>query len=245
MKRLLAAGSGPIYQIAKAFRRGEAGRRHNPEFTMLEWYRPGFDDEALMAEVDALVRQVLSTPPAAHVPYGDLFMRHLGVDAHRADAAALREAAARCGITAPELGEARDGWLDFLWSHAVEPHLGGDGRPLFVIDYPASQAMLARLRPGSPPVAARFELYLHGVELANGFHELADPEEQRRRFEADNAERRAAGLSAMPLDEYLLAALAHGLPDCSGVALGVDRLLMLRLGARDIAEVLAFPLSRC
>ncbi|MEK7323016.1 MAG: elongation factor P--(R)-beta-lysine ligase [Pseudomonadota bacterium] len=246
MKRLLAAGSGPIYQISKAFRNGEAGRRHNPEFTMLEWYRPGWDHHALMDEVEALIRQILVAPAAARVSYGDLCLRYLGIDPHGAELTELRDAAAARGITAPVgLGDDRDGWLDFLWSHGVEPRLGGDGRPVFVIDYPASLAMLARLRPGSPAVAERFELYLHGVELANGFHELADGGEQRRRFEQDNARRRGAGLPAMPFDEHLLAALMHGLPDCGGVALGVDRLLMLRIGAQDIGEVLAFPWDRC
>ncbi len=246
MKRLVAAGSGAIYQITKAFRNGEAGRRHNPEFTLLEWYRPGFDDAALMQEVDALVRQALNTPPAARAPYADLFARHVGVDVHSADARVLRDAAAARGIVPPAgFGDAGEPWLDFLWSHAVEPHLGCDGRPLFVTDYPVTQAMLARVRSGSPPLAARFELYLDGVELANGFHELADAGEQRRRFTADNIQRCAAGLPLMPLDEFLLAALTHGLPDCSGVALGIDRLLMLQTGTEDIAGVLAFPLSHC
>lgn len=246
MKRLLAAGSGPIYQIGKSFRNGETGRRHNPEFTMLEWYRPGWDYHALMDEVEALIRQVLTTPAAARVSYGELFLRHLDVDPHCADLAALRDAAIARGIAAPVgLGNDRDGWLDFLWCHSVEPQLGSDGRPLFVVDYPASLAMLARLRPGSPAVAERFELYLHGIELANGFHELADGVEQRRRFEGDNAQRRAAGLPPMPLDEHLLAALEQGLPDCSGVALGVDRLLMLRAGIMNIGGVLAFPFDRC
>ncbi len=246
MKRLLAAGSGPIYQISKSFRNGEVGRRHNPEFTMLEWYRPGWDHLALMDEVEALIRQVLATPAAARVSYGDLCLQYLGIEPHGADLAALQAAAATLDIVAPlGLDDDRDGWLDFLWCHDVEPRLGSDGRPVFVVDYPVSLAMLARLRPGPPAVAARFELYLHGIELANGFHELADGIEQRRRFEQDNAQRRAAGLPSMPLDEYLLAALDHGLPDCSGVALGVDRLLMLLTGIADIGGVLSFPFDHC
>lgn len=242
MKRLLAAGSGPVYQLAKAFRQGEAGRLHNPEFTILEWYRPGWDHHALLDEVDALLAEVLGTPAAERVTYAELFARHLGVDAHRDGAERLRAAAAGHGLG--EVGGLdRDGWLQLLLSHVVEPRLGR-GRPSFVLDFPVSQAALARVRDGDPPVAERFEVYVEGVELANGFHELADPAEQRRRFERDLAERRARGLAEVPIDERLLAALESGLPDCAGVALGVDRLAMLEAGAGSLAEVMAFPLDR-
>ncbi len=243
MKRLLAAGSGPIYQICRVFRDGEAGRLHNPEFTLLEWYRPGFDLARLMDEVSALVRSLL--PACAgdtRATYGDLFQRHLGIDPHRASVDELRRAARAAGVDPSLEAGDRDAWLDLLMSHCIEPRLP-DGL-CFVHDYPASQAALARLRPGDPPVAERFELYLDRVELANGFHELADAAEQRRRFEGDLARRRAEGRPGPPLDEALLQALAAGLPDCSGVALGVDRLLMRVVGADRIDQVLAFPIDR-
>lgn len=246
MKRLLAAGSGPIYQMGKCFRNGEVGRRHNPEFTMLEWYRPGHDHHALMDEVDALLQRILGTPAAERVPYGILCGRHLDIDPHHATLSELRTCAARLNVSASDaLGDDREAWLQLLWTHVVEPRLARTGRPLFVIDYPSSQAMLARLRPGTPAVAERFELYVDGMELANGFHELTDVAEQRERFAQDRRYRESLGLPAVAVDERLLTALAHGLPACSGVALGVDRLLMVLIGARDIAEVLAFPHDRC
>lgn len=245
MKRLLAAGSGPIYQICKAFRNGEAGRYHNPEFTMVEWYRPGFDCRTLMAEVDDLLRLVLNTPSATLVAYAALFEQQLCLDPHSASVAQLRACAAEHGIIVSEaLGDDRDAWLTLLWTHLIEPNLGRGGQPLFVGDYPASQAMLARIRPGSPPVAERFEVYVDGVELANGFQELQDSTEQRHRFEENRRLRREGDMVDMGLDERLLAALAEGLPLCSGVALGLDRLLMLMMGIGDVREVLAFPFDR-
>jgi lysyl-tRNA synthetase class 2 len=242
MKRLLAAGSGPIYQICKVFRDGERGRRHNPEFTMLEWYRPGFDHHRLMDEVEELLQAVLGVAAGERISYADAFRRHAGVDPHAASDGELRSRVVALGVAGvAELD--RDDLLNLLLSHVVEPHLGS-GRPSFLFDYPASQAALARVRPGNPPVAERFEVFLDGLELANGFHELADPGEQRRRFEADLVERRRHGLPEVPVDERLLAALASGLPDCAGVALGVDRLVMLKIGSRDIADVIAFPIER-
>lgn len=246
MKRLLAAGSGPIFQITKAFRNGEVGRQHNPEFTMLEWYRPGYDHHALMNEVDALLQRVLGTPPSARHAYGELFESCVGINPHGASAEELRARAFKLDIhTSMAIGDEVDTWLQLLWTHVVESHLVRRGGTLFVTDYPASQAMLARVRPGPPAVAERFELYVNGVELANGFHELTDGGEQRRRFDEDCKRREALEMPPMPIDEYLLAALNHGLPDCSGVALGVDRLLMLSVGASEIADVLAFPADRC
>lgn len=248
MKRLLAAGSGPIFQIAKAFRDGESGRFHNPEFTMLEWYRPGFDHHDLMDEVAALLTVVLGSRRAEKLSYGELFETSLGVDPHRASAAELAEAARRAGVDwggeEPEAQD-REVWLHLLMSHCLEPGLGLK-QPTFVYDYPASQAALARVRHEADglAVAERFEVYVEGVELANGFHELIDAAEQRRRFEDDLALRRRAGLPEVPLDEFLLAALAHGLPASAGVALGVDRLLMLRTGVEHIRDVLAFPIDR-
>ncbi len=248
MKRLLAAGSGAIYQICPVFRDEERGRLHNPEFTLLEWYRPGWDEWRLMEEVDDLLRCVCTgrrtLAPAHHVSYAQAFLRHAGLDPHTAQPADCRQVLQAHDLSWPDgLPEARDIWLDLLMSHLVGPRLGRQG-PCFVYDYPASQAALARLKPGQPAVAARFELYLDGIELANGFHELADADEQRRRFEADNRARAAQGLPQIPLDQHLLAALAHGLPDCAGVAVGVDRLIMLALGCERLDEVLAFSIER-
>lgn len=242
MKRLLAAGSGPIYQIARAFRDGEAGPRHNPEFTLLEWYRPGFDHHALMDEVEALLGRVLGTSGAERLTFAEAFDRHLGLDPHAAPLGELRRAADEAAPGGSP-GLSRDDLLNLLLAAAVEPHLGRD-RPTFVYDFPASQAALARVREGPPPVAERFEVFVRGVELANGFNELTDADEQRRRFEEELARRRSEGLAPVPLDERLLAALEAGLPPCAGVALGVDRLVMLAAGAGSLAEVLAFPVTR-
>ena len=243
MKRLLAAGSGPIFQITKAFRDGEAGARHNPEFTLLEWYRPGFDHHRLMGEVAALLCHCLGDRPEQRVTYRQLFRDCLGVDPLTAPLGEL-QAIARERIDVGALAGDRDLWLDLLLSHLIEPQLAQRGI-CFVYDYPASQAALARIvESEGAAVGQRFELYVDGMELANGYHELTDSAEQRRRFERDNARRREYGLPERPLDENLLAALAHGLPGCSGVALGVDRLLMLATGAGDIRDVLAFDWSR-
>ena len=247
MKRLLAAGSGPIYQLCKAFRQGEFGARHNPEFTLLEWYRPGWDQHRLMDEVERLAGGILGGGYAAHpaqrLSYADAFLRHVGLDPHRAPETALREAAQCLGIAAVPGLEGRDPWLDLLLTHLVEPHLGR-GLLTFLYDYPASQAALARVDPGEPATARRFELYCEGVELANGFHELGDAVEQGRRFAAEREARRNLGLDDVPEDRRLVAALEAGLPDCAGVALGVDRLVMLAAGAANIDQVIAFPLDR-
>jgi len=251
MKRLLAAGSGPIYQICKAFRDGEAGCLHNPEFTLLEWYRPGWDHHRLMDEVEDLLSRLscrlgLTLASAERLTYGEAFRRFAGVDPHRAACEELRarfEAEVGAAVEGVEAGD-REAWLDLVLTHLVEPHLGLDGRPLFLHDYPASQAALARVRPGDPPVAERFELYLEGIELANGYHELTSPREQRLRWERDRHRRRRLGLPDVAPDDRLLAALEHGLPPCAGVALGVDRLLMVLSGAATIEEVQAFPLDR-
>ena len=246
MKRLLCAGAGPIYQIARVFRDGERGRMHNPEFTLIEWYRPGFDHHALMDEVEALVCEVLGLPPGSdRLSYGEVFRRRLGLDPHTATMDELMACAAAHGLhtASHPLALERDGWLDLLLSHLVQPALGA-ARPAFIHDYPASQGALARLRGGDPPVAERFELYIRGIELANGYHELGDAAEQRARFERDNARRRAHGLPEIPPDERFLAALEHGLPPCSGVALGFDRLVMLAAGATEIDRVLAFTTDR-
>jgi lysyl-tRNA synthetase class 2 len=250
MKRLLAAGSGSIYQIGKAFRDGEAGRRHNPEFTLLEWYRVGFDHHRLMHETGELVMDLLAPSmtlqPPEQLTYRAAFQRHAGLDPFAASPDEFGQAARIHGISvSPELVSEKtpEPWRDLLLTHVVEPKLG-QGQLTFIYDYPASQAALARIQPGNPPVASRFELYLNGIELANGFHELADADEQRARFKQQLHAREAGGLPAVPVDERLLAALAHGLPDCAGVALGFDRLIMLASGTHAINDVLAFPLDR-
>ena len=244
LKRLLAAGLGDCYELGRVFRDGEAGGRHNPEFTLLEWYRVGWDARRLALEVAELVQAALAsiaqTARVEVLTYAELFARALGVDAHGADVQTLR--AALGGLRVHPEGLDRDDWLDLLLTHRIQPLLPA-GLITVVHDYPASQCALARVRPGDPPVAARFEVYLGAFELANGYHELNDAAEQRRRFRADNARRRARGLPAMPRDENLLAALGD-LPDCSGVALGVDRLLMGMAGAAHIGEVLAFDFAR-
>ncbi len=248
MKRLLAAGSGSIYQLSHVFRNGESGRRHNPEFMLLEWYRPGFSPAALMAEVDALLSQVLQGyidyRPAARTSYRQWFLDETGLDPWTDGPAAFRAfATERLPSVPPGMPDKElDPWLDLLLTHWLEPRL--DKPALFVQDYPPSQASLAHVRRQPLPVAERFELYLHGVELANGFHELADGGEQRRRFEQDNRSRQRSGQRPMPVDENLLEALDHGLPDCSGVALGFDRLVMLAAGLQDLDSVVPFSLER-
>jgi lysyl-tRNA synthetase class 2 len=239
MKRLLAAHGEPIFQVAKAFRDGEAGARHNPEFTLLEWYRPGFELHQLMDEVAQLVTACLGDIPVTKASYRQLFLEELALDPFGASEDDL----ARCARDQIDTGDIegdRDLWLDLLMSHLIEPRLADRGL-YFVHDYPASQAALSRIvEQDGVLVGQRFELYVNGVELANGYRELTDPEEQRRRFEADNEKRRTNGQPQRPIDENLLAAMTHGLPQCSGVALGVDRLIMLALGKNDIREVVSF-----
>jgi lysyl-tRNA synthetase class 2 len=253
MKRLLAAGSGDIYQICHVVRGLESGRLHNPEFTLIEWYRVGFSLARLMGEVDELVRVLLGAiaPPASErLSYREAFLRELGLDPFTADEAALARAAEPLGFDAAADGGAgapppmsRDGWLELLMGGIVGPRLGQRALT-FVHGYPATQAALARLDPADPRSAQRFELYCAGIELANGFHELTSVAEQRARFQQDNIRRRQLGLPVFPLDERLLAGLAAGLPDCAGVALGFDRVAMLGLGASRIDEVLPFPTAR-
>jgi len=243
MKRLLAAWGEPIFQISKAFRNGEAGSRHNPEFSLLEWYRPGFDHHQLMAEVADLVRICLGERALQKYSYRQLFQDRLQVDPFAATIAELQTIARR-HLDPGTLSGDRDLWLDLLMSHVLQPQLG-QGTMCFVYDYPVSQAALARVvQADELSVGQRFELFVDGMELANGYCELTDAAEQRQRFERDNALRRERGQCERPVDELLLAALAHGLPDCSGVALGVDRLLMLATGASHIRDVLAFDWER-
>ncbi len=255
MKRLLAAGSGDVYQICHVARGLERGRQHNAEFTLVEWYRAGFGIERLMDEVEELVRDVLAsvavTKIGERLTYAEAFARELGIDPLTASRAELESAARELGFVPSPVSPStfstaaaeRDELLDFLMSVRIGPRLGRNAIT-FIHRYPASQAALARLDPQDSRCALRFELYCEGIELANGFHELASHQEQRARFEQDLAERRRRGLPAHAADEHLLAALAAGLPDCSGVALGFDRLLMLATGASHIDEVIAFPTER-
>lgn len=242
MKRLIAAGCGDIWQIAKVYRDGESGRWHNPEFTMIEWYRIGIDHHSLMSDVERLISAML--PPARQfdraerLSYREAVQLHAGVDAFEDSTPVLVARLESAGIDVPsDVRADRDACLDLIMGTLVGPALGHD-RLTFIYDYPASQAALAKVRG---EVASRFEAYLDGIELANGFHELADEAEQRARFERDIKERRQRGLPVQPVDERFLQALAHGLPECSGVALGFDRLVMCAAGARHIDEVLAFP----
>jgi lysyl-tRNA synthetase class 2 len=243
LKRLLAGGFGDCYELGRVFRNGEAGASHNPEFTMLEWYRVGFDHRRMMLECAQLVRAALALverdAEVTAFSYREWFRRGLGIDPFMADERMLRGPLQEFRIDSD--GLTRDDWLDLLVTHRLQPALP-NGAITMVYDFPASQCSLARIRPGQPPVAERFELYLGRQELANGYHELNDATEQRARFEHDNARRRARGQPELPLDENLLAVLDR-LPDCAGVALGVDRLLMDMLGTPDIRGVLAFPFA--
>lgn len=241
LKRLLAAGSGDIYTVAKVFRAGEQGRVHNVEFTLVEWYRRGAGLEALMAEIEVLLHALLpekwSARPTERVAYHAAFLRHAGVDPFRASLADLQEA----GSAADEAD--RDALLDRIAAERVYPQLG-NGRISLIYHFPASQASLARVVPGDPPMAERVEAVVAGVELANGFVELTNAAEQRRRFERDLEARRRLGRTEPAVDERFLEALAEGLPTCAGAALGFDRLALLALGAENLAAVQAFPADR-
>lgn len=245
MKRLLAAGGGSIYQITPVFRREELGRLHNPEFTMVEWYQVGAGLEEGIALLGDLAQATLGCPVAERLTYAEAFARYVGLDPHTAAVAELASVAGRLGVQAPQsLGaDDRDGWLDLLLAERVQPQLGV-GRPTILYEYPASQAALARIRPGPPPVAERFELYVSGMELANGFHELTDPAELRRRNAEVNRQRQADHKRSLPEQSRLLEAMEAGLPDSTGCALGFDRLLMVAVGASSIEEVIAFPFDR-
>jgi len=218
---------------------------HNPEFTMLEWYRPGFTHRDLMIEMDGLLRRILNCEVAKIESYGDLFLRFCEIDPYNTNVEELKACAKKQGLDMHGDKEpSLTFWLQLLMSEVIEPHLGCDQRPTFVTDFPVEQAALAKINPGPPAVAERFEVYWRGMELANGFHELCDAEEQRRRFEENNRVRREQGLPEMAMDENFLAALVHGLPACAGVALGVDRLVMAALGCDTISDVIAFPADR-
>jgi len=243
MKRLLAAGSGPIFQLAKVFRDDELGRWHNPEFCLLEWYQLGIDHFELMDEVDALLQGLLNCAPMRRMTYEQAFLEVSQINPFTAsiqDLQKLLEAHDLGSVLTP--GEQdRDQYLFLLMSHVIEPALGKALMPVAVYHFPPSQAALAKVQDG---VAERFEVYYKGVELANGFHELTDALAQKNRFEHDQGLREQHNLPAVPADQYLLAALEHGLPACSGVALGVDRLIALALNKSALSDVLAFDFSR-
>jgi lysyl-tRNA synthetase class 2 len=243
MKRALCHYSRSIYQITRGFRAGESGRLHNPEFTILEWYQTPATYDDGMELVERLVDSLLDRPPTQRIRYADAFDEHLGIDPHRATIAQLKACAAATGYEAPDFDADQNGWLDWLLSECIQPHLGC-GPPVILYDYPASQAALAKISPGPPPVAERFELYVDGIELANGYHELDDPVQLIDRAAAENKLRAIDGKFTLPETSWLADAMADGLPPSAGVALGVDRLLMVRLGLNSIDDVLTFPISR-
>jgi lysyl-tRNA synthetase class 2 len=247
MKCLLAAGAKAIFQVTRSFRAGERGQLHNPEFTIVEWYRAGDDLHAGMDLLDELTRALLGTPPAARTSYREAFERTMQMDPHSATVDELCAAAESNDVNVPTTmkRDDRDEWLNLLLATRVEPQLGLN-RPEIIYHYPASQASLAKVVTSETgiEVAERFELYYRGIELANGFHELSDAVEQRRRFEAVNSARVADGRSSLPMPESLLTALEDGFPDCTGVALGFDRLAMLAIGASSIDDAIAFPQPR-
>jgi lysyl-tRNA synthetase class 2 len=239
MKRLLADGCGAIYQVCKAFRGGEAGTLHNPEFTLLAWYRPGFDQQQLMSEVRSLVELFLPDRPWSSVSYRQLFLNQLNVDPWLASDGELETAARQAlDVNFPEAS--RDQWLDLLMSHLLQPQLATAGM-VFVYDYPPSQAALARVKQvQNVSVSERFELFADGVELANAYVEETDHAEMAARFERDNTVLESRSEPARPVDERLLAAMEAGLPECAGVALGLDRLLLLSQGCAGIEDVISF-----
>jgi lysyl-tRNA synthetase class 2 len=243
MKRLLAAGLGDIYQIAKVFRNGEQGRHHSPEFTMLEWYRPSLSYHQLMTEVDDLLQIVVGLSPAVKMSYQTLFSQYLSIDVTDVEQDELKQYALSRIKSLPQDWQAdKDGWLELLMSELIEPQLALSAQPYIIYDFPASQAQLAKLHRSDDGavVAARFEVYAQGLELANGYDECLDAEELSQRFNKDNLLRQQQGKVTMPIDQHLIAAINAGLPACTGVAIGVDRLLMLKLNVNDINAVTSF-----
>lgn len=243
MKRLLAAGSDSIYQIAKVFRNGEQGRLHSPEFTMLEWYRPGLSLNQLMDEVNRLLQQVFDFDTVSRMSYQGLFEFYFKLNVFSCSDAGIKRCGQRFIKSLPnDFDTDRDGWLELLMGHVIEPKLAEMKWSLFVYDFPASQAQLAKIKHDQQgnQVADRFELYINGVEIANGYNELLDANELRQRFDDDNQQREQQNKPQIPLDENLLAAMKYGLPECSGVALGFDRLLMLAMDKQAISQVQSF-----
>jgi lysyl-tRNA synthetase class 2 len=239
MKRLLAAGSGPIFQICKAFRHEESGSNHNPEFTMLEWYRPGFDHHQLMQELDELIQTLFHSPPAIKQSYRDCFLEHLNIDPLTCDIQIFNNIILQHDLLQSLSGIDRDTALQVILSGLIEPKIGQQ-QPFFIYDFPASQAALAKIRDDTPPVAERFELYYKGFELANGFHELTNADEQLKRFEADQKKRHTLHLAVPDIDNFFIDALKQGIPNSAGVAVGLDRILMLLTNNSSIQKVLSF-----
>jgi lysyl-tRNA synthetase class 2 len=240
MKRLLASGTGAIYQISKVFRNEEQGKLHNPEFTMLEWYQPDYDHHRLMQELE-LFLNLFAMNHCEKISYAEIFLEHTGIDPHTCDINELKSMAQQHGLSSTI--EERSVLLDFIFSYKITSTLGNT-KPLFVYDYPACQCALAKVSDSTPKVAERFELFINGMEIANGFHELTDAEEQLARFEQDLILRKKENRPDLPIDHLFLDALNHGLPDCAGVAVGIDRLLIAIIGSQDIREVLGFPIER-
>ena len=241
MKRVLAAGAEAIYQICKSFRQGEMGDRHNPEFTMLEWYRCGDDMQSGMKLLSEFVEEILQKPATQERSYREAFSWFASVDPFDATIEELKSVARKNGVSIVDHEDNdRDGWLNLILSEVVEPQLGLES-PVIVYDWPESQAALATVRSEDPPVAERFEIYVDGVELANGYHELLDADELVKRNSINNQHRVKDGSHLLPEESRLLEAMKHGIPGCAGVALGIDRLVMLALGANSIREVVAFP----
>lgn len=246
MKRLLAAGAEAIFQIGKAFRQGESGPRHNVEFTMAEWYRAGDDYAAGMQLLSDLAEQMLDRGPAQRISYRQLFWENLGIDPHRCSMSELRGVAQSHHVSIPAsyTEDDRDGMLELLLGELLEPNLGRE-RPVILYDYPGTQAALATIRlDDGDPVAERFELYVDGWELANGYHELRDVDSLRARNGQNNQRRVADGRPPLPEESHLMEAMRHGLPPSSGCALGLDRLIMLMTGATEISQVIPFPIHR-
>lgn len=241
MKRLLCADSDSIFQLCKSFRLDEHGRIHNPEFTMLEWYRINFNHHQLMDEIDELLSVILNIQPAERYTYQAIFQKYLPCDPLATNAEALKTLAHEHDLNPPDLGDDLDAWLMFLFSFIIEPQLI---TATFIYDFPITQAALAKKNDSDPRIGDRFELYIKGMEIANGFYELSNAQEQRARFNADLAKRKLLDYEPVEMDERFLAALEHGLPDCAGVALGVDRLVMLALNKQTIDEVLSFSFER-
>ncbi len=246
MKRLLAANSGSIYQIAKVFRNGELGKYHSPEFTMLEWYRVELSLDELMDEISELLASVFAISSNTRLSYQQVFKQCLNIDVFaKTDDEIQQLAKQHLSSLSTRIQLDRDGWLELLMSEVIEPNLAELDQAVFIFDFPPSQAQLANIKidANGNAVAARFELYAGGLELANGYDELVDIDELRRRFEQDNEQRRLLGKPEMPIDENLLAAMQSGLPECTGVALGFDRLLMFSLNKPLIAQVQSFDIS--
>lgn len=243
MKRLLAAGSGSIYQITKSFRVGESGHQHNPEFSMLEWYRPDFNHHDLMDEIDEFLQFTIDAKPAEKISYQQLFLNHLNIDPLSIDLNNLKKLIVENNIHVDTNAMDHDTALQILLSHLIEPLMGVE-KPLFLYDFPVTQAALSKIRHDKQPVAERFELYINGSEIANGFHELTDAAEQLKRFEKNQLDRKNNQQFIPEIDHYFIDSLKLGLPNCAGVAIGIDRLLMQYAKTNNIHDVISFPFYR-